>query len=164
MLDHLRNPEYLHVLLNPLPVYGLAVGLLGLIIALLARSSAARVAALAIVFVSAISAWPVYHYGEAGYDRVLAMADNDGRKWLDEHERRAEQLIYVFYGVAALAAAAIVSERFAPRAAFPLAIATALLAAATLGIGGYIASAGGRIRHREFRYVLPPENAKEHDD
>ena len=34
MLEHLSNPEYLHVLLNPLPVYGLAVGVLGLVIAL----------------------------------------------------------------------------------------------------------------------------------
>jgi len=32
MIAHLSKPEYVHVLLNPLPVYGLAVGALGLII------------------------------------------------------------------------------------------------------------------------------------
>ena len=36
--QHLGDPEYLHVLLNPLPVYGLAMGLLGLVIALVSRS------------------------------------------------------------------------------------------------------------------------------
>jgi hypothetical protein len=29
--EHLSNPEYLRVLLNPLPVYELAVGVLGLL-------------------------------------------------------------------------------------------------------------------------------------
>ena len=162
MLEHFSNPEYLHVLLNPLPVYGLAVGVFGLVIALLSRTRAARVVALSIVFVSTFSAWPVYHYGEEAYDRVLSMADNDGRKWLEEHQRRGEQLIYAFYLVAALAAMGFLAEKFAPRAAVPLALATVLLAGASLGVGGYIATAGGRIRHREFRYVAPPEPAEEH--
>ncbi|MGZ5538352.1 MAG: hypothetical protein ACXWG0_07475 [Chthoniobacterales bacterium] len=161
MLEHFGNPEYLHVLLNPLPVYGLAVGLLGLIIALLTRTRAARVTALAIVFVSTISAAPVYHYGEAAYDRVLSMTDGDGRKWLEEHQRRGETLIYAFYAVAALAAGTLLSERFAPRASVVLALTTTVLAAATLGAGGYVAAAGGRIRHREFRYVPAPETTNE---
>ncbi|MBV9618824.1 MAG: hypothetical protein JO201_06390, partial [Verrucomicrobia bacterium] len=72
MLEHFRNPEYLHVLLNPLPVYGLALGLLGLIIALFSRTRAARVTALVIVFISAISIWPVVYYGDSAYDRVLS--------------------------------------------------------------------------------------------
>ncbi len=164
MIEHLSNPEYLHVLLNPLPVYGLAVGVLGLVIALISRARAARVTALAIVFVSTFAAWPVYHYGEAGYDRVLSMADNDGSKWLEEHQRRGEQLIYVFYAVATLAALAIAAEYKVSRAALPLALATAVLASATLGVGGYIANAGGRIRHREFRYAPPPEQSKEHEN
>jgi len=32
--QHLRDPEYMHVLLNPLPVYGLAFGTLALALAL----------------------------------------------------------------------------------------------------------------------------------
>lgn len=156
MFQHLSNPEYLHVLLNPLPVYGLAVGVLGLIIALFTRTRSARVTALTLVFVSALSAWPVYHYGEAGYDRVLAMADADGGRWLEEHQERAEKLIYVFYAVAALAAIALVSEFKMPRAAVSIAFATLLLAVGSLAAGGYIAYAGGHIRHREFRYEPPP--------
>jgi hypothetical protein len=163
MLDHLGNPEYLHVLLNPLPVYGLAVGLLGLIIALITHTRAARVTALSIVFVSAISAGPVVYYGDRAYDRVLSMADNDGDKWLAEHRRRAEELIPVFYALAALAVAGLLCERLAPRAALMIGLTTAVLATATLCAGGYIAAAGGRIRHREFRYVPAPEKA-DHDE
>jgi glucan phosphoethanolaminetransferase (alkaline phosphatase superfamily) len=156
MFKHLSEPEYVHVLLNPLPVYGLAVAVLGLTIALFSRSRAARVTALALVMVSAASAWPVYEYGEAGYDRVKAVVDNAGDKWLDEHMRRGEQLIYVFYLVAALSAVGIIAEFAMPKAAVPTAIATLILAAANLGVGGYIAYAGGHVRHKEFRFESPP--------
>ncbi|HEU5313450.1 MAG TPA: hypothetical protein VFU08_06460 [Candidatus Udaeobacter sp.] len=93
---------------------------------------------------SAASALPVYQYGEAGYDRVKAMVDKEGDKWLEEHMRRGEKLIYVLYLVAALAALAITAEFAVPKAAVPLAVATLVLAAANLGIGAYIAQASGR--------------------
>ncbi len=160
MFQHLSNPEYVHVLLNPLPIYGVAMGLLAMVVALVTRARGARLTALAVLFVSAFSAWPVYHYGERAIARVLPLADSDGAKWLEEHEHRGQRLIYLFYALAALAATAALTERFAPRAAIPLAIATAVLATGTLAAGEYIASAGGRIRHREFRYVLPPEEPK----
>ncbi len=64
---------------------------------------------------SAASAWPVYYYGEAGYDRVKTMVDEAGDKWLEEHMRRGEQLIYVFYVVAALPAVGIFAEFAVPR-------------------------------------------------
>ena len=75
MIAHLSKPECVHVLLNPLPVYGLTVGVLGLVIALLLRTRATRVTAFALVMLSAASAWPVYQYGEAGYDRVKATVE-----------------------------------------------------------------------------------------
>src|SRR6266568_3145567 len=154
--QHLNSPEYMHVLLNPVPVYGLAIGIVGLLLAIIARRRMAIVIALALVFLSGLSAWPVYQYGEAAYDRVKAMADSAGDQWLDEHMRRGEQLIYVFYVVAALSVIAIAAEFKSPRAAVPLAVATVILAGANLGIGGYIAYAGGYVRHREFRFEPPP--------
>lgn len=161
MIAHFSKPEYVHVLLNPLPVYGLAVGVVGLIIALLLRTRPARVTALALVMVSAASAWPVYYYGEAGYDRVKTMVDEAGDKWLEEHMRRGEQLIYIFYVLAALSAAAIAVEFAAPKTAVPVAVATLILALTSLGVGGYIAYAGGRVRHKEFRFDAPPEPNRE---
>jgi hypothetical protein len=96
MIRHISKPEYVHVLLNPLPVYGLAVGVLGLFIALLFKTRAARVTTLALVLLSAASAWPVYHM------------------------RRAEPLIYVFHVVSALSALGITAEFVVPKAAVPM--------------------------------------------
>lgn len=38
MFQHLSNPEYVHVLLNPLPIYGVAMGLLAMVVALVTRA------------------------------------------------------------------------------------------------------------------------------
>ena len=156
-LRDLQQPEYLHVLLNPLPIYGLAIALFGLIAAMYLGSRGGRVTALILIFASALSAWPVAHRGEQAYDRVFVMADEDGKAWLKAHEHRADELIYFFYALALVSAAAIFAPKRWPKTARPLTIATMLLAFVSLGAGAYIAHAGGKIRHREFRTVPPPK-------
>src|SRR5262249_61828843 len=107
-LRSLRQPEYVHVLLNPLPVYGLLISWIGLIAALISKSRRAHIVTLILVFITSISAWPVYEFGEEGYNRVLAMTDDDGHAWLDEHQDRAQKLIYLFYALAVLSLFAII--------------------------------------------------------
>jgi disulfide bond formation protein DsbB len=164
ILRALRQPEYVHVLLNPLPVYGLVIAWIGLLIAFFSRSRRAQIAALILVLISSFSAWPVYEFGQQGYDRVLSMTDEDGERWLDEHQDRAEDVIWMFYVLAALSAIAIAAPIKWPKSSAPLVILVILLGAATLGAGGYIAYAGGKIRHREFRTEPPPpkRSAAEH--
>ena len=161
LLRDLGQPEYLHVLLNPIPIYGLAVALFGLIAATYLRSRGGQLTALVLVFASALSAWPVARHGEEAYDRVLAMADDDGQAWLKAHEHRADELIYFYYALAVVAAAAIFAPKKWPKSARPLVFATILLAFVSLGAGSYIAYAGGKIRHREFRTVPPPKTDAE---
>ena len=141
-LRGLRQPEYVHVLLNPLPVYGLLISWIALIAALISKSRRAHIVTLILIFVTSISAWPVYEFGEEGYDRVLAMTDDDGHAWLDEHQARGQKLIYVFYALAVLSAAAIVVPLRWPKSSVPLALVVVLLGAVALGSGCYIAHAG----------------------
>jgi disulfide bond formation protein DsbB len=161
IIRDLRQPEYLHVLLNPLPIYGLLVALLGLIAATYLRSRGGQLTALVLIFACALSAWPVAYHGEQAEDRVMVAVDDDGRAWLKAHEHRAEELIYFYYALALMAAAAIFAPKKWPKTARPLVFATMLLAVASLGAGFYIAHAGGKIRHREFRTVPPPETESE---
>jgi hypothetical protein len=154
---HFQQPEYLHVLLNPLPIYGLVAGLLAMAVALGVRHRRADLVALAVVFVSALSAWPVAEFGERAYDHVVTMPDRNGVAWLDNHRARAESVLWVFFAVAALAAAAAFVPLRWPRTARPLFIATLLGTLAALGCGGWIGYAGGQIRHKEFRYGEPPK-------
>ncbi len=163
LLHDLQQPEYIHVLLNPLPVYGLLVGWVGLVLALVLRSRRAQIATLMLVLISSASAWPVYEFGQQGYDRVLSMADEAGQAWLEEHKERGEDLIWIFYVLVALSAIAIAAPIKWPRSSMPLAVAVILLGTVTLGSGAYIAYAGGRVRHREFRNEPPPPKRSEHE-
>src|ERR1051326_5129794 len=125
----LRQPEYVHVLINPLPIYGVAAGMIGLFVAVFQRSRTATIAALVIMFISAASAWPVYEIGEQAYDRVLSMADDDGRAWLAAHQQRGETLIWCFYALALLSAVALVVDFKKERPSLGLSITVLLLGA-----------------------------------
>jgi hypothetical protein len=161
LMRDFRQPEYLHVLLNPIPVYVLAAGLIGLLVSMILRSRRAQIATLVIILIAGASAFPVYELGQQAYDRVTSMADEDGQAWLDEHEHRADQLIWCFYALAILTAAAIAVPIKWPKTGTALALVVLLCGTAVLGAGGYIAYAGGKIRHREFRNMPPPKKPAE---
>ena len=161
ILRDLRQPEYLHVLLNPIPVYGLAIALFGLIAATYLRSRGGQLTALVLIFACALSVWAVVRQGDLAYNPVLSMADEDGQAWLKAHAHRADNLIFLYYALAALSAAAIFVPKKWPRTARPLVFATMLLAFVSLGGGTYVAYAGGKIRHREFRNTPPPKTESE---
>ncbi|MEI8309782.1 MAG: hypothetical protein WCH98_03405 [Verrucomicrobiota bacterium] len=157
MMTELQQPGYLHVLLNHLPIIGTGAGLFGLVVALFLRSRQALVPALAILIVAGVSAWPVNVTGHSAYRPLMKISDDPGRDWLDEHEERSESTTWVFYAMAGVAAVALAAPAKWPRSAIPLSILAGVFALAGLAAGGYIAQAGGLIRHVEFR--VPGQSA-----
>ena len=155
-LKYLQKPEFVHVLLNHLPLTGLFGALLALVGALVARDRRALFIALALVMLFSLSAWPVSEYGEEAYDRVLAMSDHDGAAYLARHRQLAERWLFTFYVTAGAAAVAMVVGVKRPRFFCVAASAAALLAASSLVAGAVIADCGGKIRHREFRIGPAP--------
>ena len=151
--------EYVHVLLNPLPVYGLAVGVLALIGGLFARSQPARIVALLLIVVCSGAAWPTMYYGQHGYNHLQPQLDTESQQWLDVHMHRAEQFIYAFYATAILGVAALACFKKFPKAASTLSLVTLLASLVCVGVGGWISRAGGQASHSEFRTRPPPTNA-----
>jgi len=152
----LHQPEYVHTLLLPVPIYGLALGLLALAVGWAVRSRAAQGVALGLLALCAASGWGVVHYGHLGYDRVYAMSDANAQKWLNWHQHLGDRFIWALTATALLALAALLGQWKAPRLhryALPL---TALAAAVTLGLVGFLAFVGGKVRHGEFRDGPPP--------
>ena len=156
LLEPIRKPEYLHILLNPVPTHGVPLGAAALALALWMRSRQARAIALFVILLSAACAWPVYSFGERAYDRIAARTDDAGQAWLDEHSHRAEKVVPCFYVLAGVALLAIVLPRSRPRAENPLAAGTLALSLALTAAGGYVAYAGGRVDHQELRTGPPP--------
>jgi len=156
ILETLRQPEYVHVLLNPLPVYATAMGVLALVLALITRSTAAKVVALVVILVGTLAVWPVSEYGERAADRVQAMSNQAGQAWLHAHEERAEQAGWVFHVTAGLAIVTLVALWKWPRLSGWLTVATLIGGVVCLAVGGWISHAGGLVRHTEFRVGPPP--------
>jgi hypothetical protein len=156
--------EYVHVLLNPIPVYGLSIGVLVLAVALPARSQAARNIGLALIIFCAASAWPVLYYGQHGYNHLYPQLDTESQQWLNVHMERAERFIYAFYLTALLGIAALITQKKFPKTNKALTFLSLLAAIASLGIGGWISRAGGEVSHSEFRNneSPPPMPAHEH--
>jgi hypothetical protein len=160
-LDLLQKPEYIHVLLNHLPIYGTILGALALAISLVLRSRAAQITALIITLVAAASAYPVLVSGQRAYKTVRGMSDDDGAEWLDEHMDRAEKTIGVFYFLAFLALAGLLVPIKWPKADWPLAATTLAVALICSGVAVYISQPGGRVRHPEFRTSATPAPSTE---
>jgi len=155
---HLRQPEYVHVLLNPLPIYGLALGAIALIVAMCLKSRPAQITALLVVFIGAGSTIPVIHYGDAGYDTVDSqMSSDQADAWLDAHGQRALRSRPAFDALIALALIALFLPLKWPKTALILNCLTLLLTVADFGLAGWIGYAGGQAMHREFRAGMPPE-------
>lgn len=155
-LRELHQPEYVHVLLNPLPVYGLALALLALVLAVIFRSRGARAVALILIVVTAAAAWPVAYFGSAGYDRIYSMSDESAQKWLNWHAYLADRIVWAHSVAAAFSAAALVAVWKYPRWQRLALILTVVAALAAVSLGGFLAFVGGKIRHAEFRSAPPP--------
>ncbi|MDQ6631054.1 MAG: hypothetical protein M3Y82_04760 [Verrucomicrobiota bacterium] len=160
------KPEYIHVLLNPLLGYGLGTGIIILGFGLLMRNKTTRTVGLIVTAVCAASAWPVLYFGQHGYNSLSPLLDSESHQWLDVHMERAERFIYVFYATAVLAMVALVLSK-KPKVSVALAVLTLAIGGCALGIGAWIARAGGQISHSEFREegMSPPsapQTAHEH--
>jgi hypothetical protein len=162
-LDLLQKPEYIHVMLNHLPIYGTMLGALALVISLILRSRAAQMTALILTLIAGASAYPVLVTGQRAYKTIRSVADDAGADALDEHMDRAEKTIGAFYFLAVLALAGLLVPIKWPRAGLPLAALTLAVAVICSGIAVYIAQAGGRVRHAEFRPSETPTPASETD-
>lgn len=150
-MNSLNQPEYVHVLLNHLPLTGLAVAMIALLGGLMARSRAAMFIGLGLVALTSASAWPVAVYGQKGYDRVLAMADDDGRIALERHAKLGERWVKLYEATALAACAGLVAGWKQPGTLRWICGVLLLLSLACVIQGGRIAEEGGKIRHREFR-------------
>ena len=159
MSPEFQKPEYVHVVINHLPIFGTAVSALVLLMGILFRSRPVQMAGCFLVMLTTLSYWPVANTGEDAYDRVKAMSNVVGKEWLEVHGTRADKSGWVFYTTAALAAVGLVMLWKKWKWSFAAAILAFLFAAVSVGASFWIASAGGKIRHSEFRSG-PPSGAE----
>lgn len=155
-IDLLGHPAYRHLLLNHIPIIGMAVALAVLLTGIALRQRALLFTALALVAITAGMSIPVANYGDAAYPVIYDTLDSAGQDWLDYHAELAETWLPLLIANAVLAVIAI-GLGVARRALLPwAAVAVALATVAGIAGAGIVASAGGKIQHPEFRISDPP--------
>lgn len=160
------KPEYIHVLLNPLLGYGLGIGVLVLAAGFILRNRTTRTVGLIITAVCAAAALPVLVFGQHGYNSLSPLIDTESHQLLDTHMERAERFIYLFYATSLLGIAALACLKKSPKSATILAAFTLATGGISLGVGAWIARAGGEVSHSEFRddnAVPSPAGGHHHD-
>ena len=160
MMGHLKQPEYIHVIINVMPLVGMGLGATLLLAGLWLESEGIREAGLALVVLAGVITFPTIKFGQHAYDRIYEQIPMEAQQWLDVHMSRAENLQWFFYLTGVLAAWALVSSRKKKPAAVRQAQATLAAAGLCTALAGWISHAGGQVRHSEFRLGPPAHNAK----
>lgn len=146
-----ENPAYRHVLLNHLPITGLAVAACVLAWSLVENHWRSIVFALVLCAILSASAIFVLQSGDAAYPILFDKLDGPGQAWLDDHAELAARWGRLIPANALLALVVLGvgwrNEAWRRRAGF----AALLGCAISLGAAGVIAAAGGHVRHSEFR-------------
>ncbi|MEE3329710.1 MAG: hypothetical protein VX246_02475 [Myxococcota bacterium] len=153
----LGDPAYRHVLLNHLPLTGLGVAWLVLLAGLATRQIPTILIALGAITLISAATFFVGQAGDDAYPAVFDALDGHGREWLDYHTYLADKwlpIVYANAGVSILAICAALKRAEWTLAAAGLVAATTL---AALGTAAWIAEAGGKIQHPEFRFSDVPD-------
>jgi hypothetical protein len=151
MMHHLSQPEYVHVLLNPMPLYGMAAGAFLLVWSRLLHPEEFPEGALIwIILVAFVTGLAVY-FGEQGYENVGAIADAHGNRWLAHHKEQAETLMYIFYLTGFCALGSLWAQRRRSPSARHWVSLTLVLSLLSMGAASWISHAGGQVMHAESR-------------
>jgi len=151
MMHHMSQPEYVHVLLNPMPLYGMAAGAFLLVWSRIRHPEEFPEGVLIWIILVAIITGLAVYFGERGLENVGVIADAHGNRWLARHKERAETLMYIFYLTGFSALGALFTQRRNPLVALRLVWLTLLLTFVSMGAASWISHAGGQVMHAEFR-------------
>jgi Na+/H+-translocating membrane pyrophosphatase len=157
-LEFMR-PEYVHLLLNHIPIIGLAFAIIPLLLGLIKNNSTTLLAGLLIAVLSGWTTPLVMDSGERAYERykqgvVTAFLDKNVEEVLETHEHRAEAWSKVLYATAIVATLTLLVYFFRPNWIRWASIAVILLCIASTFAGIWIAKSGGEIRRPDFRHSV----------
>jgi len=108
---NIRDPEYLHLLLEPLPLFGLGFGLTFVIVSLVFGEVRSRMLALAIICVSCASVWPYVDLRTKATPRILATRAPEFSPLIVEQTQRRKEWSWPYYLMTLLSLAALVTSR-----------------------------------------------------
>jgi hypothetical protein len=109
--QNIRDPEYLHLLLEPLPLYGLGLGLVFVIVSLVFGEMKSRMLALAVICVSCASVWPYIDLRDKATPRILATRSPEFAPLIQQQTQRRKDWSWPYYAMTLFSGIALFSAR-----------------------------------------------------
>jgi hypothetical protein len=103
----IRDPEYAHLLLESLPLYGIGAGLIFLFASLAFREGKSRMLALLLICLSSASVWPYTELREKAQPRILATRDPSFGPLIREQAKRRADYAWAYYVMAGISGLAL---------------------------------------------------------
>ncbi len=146
--QNIRDPEYAHLLLESLPLYGIGIGLLFLFVAVTFGERKSRALALLIICLSSASVWPYLALREKAQPRIIAMHDPSFAPLIREQSQRRESMQGAYYALAVLSAISLVLAMSGKGRA--LLIVTLVLAVAAFWLSLWLHKKECEVYHRNI--------------
>ncbi|MBE2283026.1 MAG: hypothetical protein IAE77_06165 [Prosthecobacter sp.] len=151
--QNVRDPEYLHLLLEPLPLYGLGIGLTFVIVSFVFGELKSRMLALAIICVSCASVWPYIDLRDKATPRILATRSPEYAPLIQEQTQRRKDWSWPYYVQALLSLAALATTRH-PKGR-PLLLAVVILGAMLFWFSIWMHKKECEVYHRNIVRFIP---------
>lgn len=151
------NPEHIHLLINHVPIHGLALATLFLFLALIFKKKSCTIFACVGVLLTSLSIPFVMGSGESAFERykhtqeIRDHISDAGLQYAHLHYEHAETGAKLTYLLILLSAATLLSLKFKPDWFTKLSWVTLFVAILALLANAWIASSGGKIRRPDFQ-------------
>ena len=149
-----RDPEYAHLLLESLPLYGMGFGLMFLIVAIMARETKCRLLALLLMSLSCASVWPYLDQRVKATPRILATREATYGPLIRAQTRLREDTAWVYHAMALVSALTLLLS--ATRLGKLLLGVTIIGGLAVLCFSVWLHKKECEVYHRNIIRYLPP--------
>jgi hypothetical protein len=171
----IMTPEHLHLILNHVPIFGMACALLPLGVGIALKKKDMLLVGLILATASIWMTGPVMGTGESAHHKYLEgevrpYLDPDVDDYLHAHEERAEVGSKIMYAAAVLALVSLVIYFKKPDWVYGVSTALWVVGLLSILAGAWIAESGGKIRRVDFRGAAeqsapaPPRHGQEVED
>ncbi|MFB3921144.1 MAG: hypothetical protein ACE145_05445 [Terriglobia bacterium] len=144
------NPAHVHLILNHVPVIGVALGILLLVLALFRKSQELKKISLGFFVLMGAAAVPAFLTGEPA-EGIVKDLPGVSRDMIERHEEAALAALIVLIVLGVCCLAALYVFRRAP--AMPVWVMGVVLVLSIVsgGLMAYTANLGGQVHHQELR-------------
>lgn len=149
-----RDPEYAHLLLESLPLYGLAAGLTFLIVSLVTGEHRSRLLALLVVAASCASVWPYLDLRAKATPRIVAVRPQEAKTEITAQTDLRQETAWAYHLLAVVSSLAALTSK--TRAGRYFLIATVVGGMAVFWLSLWLHKKECELYHPNIRrYVAP---------